>query len=211
LLLGAVCLGQAADQKYDATITFCNGQKNTVQDFRIVYAWREMPATSEGLTPYKLQTRGEQGLWVVNRDKATPAFKLIPFSDLDSIEFDSDIKQLGYSTLYQFRIQQVRLQRLHEKPITLTDGVLGDATPILWPCHARAKFPEDLGDKRIDRVTVSLQGKTKIEGADSEYLFVFPTSLTEANESLLKKTRDSFPQKIQIVGADGTRTAQAEK
>lgn len=213
LFLGMVHCALAAEEGVEATITFCDGQKTVVRDFRVVYSWREMPANAEGLTPYKNQTRAEAGLWVPNRDQAVPAFKLIPFGELDSIEFESAIQQLADSLIYQFRVQRIRLKRLDGKQSTLSSEVIGGNGPILWPRSAKASFPEDLGDKRVDRVTVSLEGKTKLDGGPGEYLFVLPTSLTEANESVLKKMRGSFPKKIQFVHGTPApaRTAHSER
>src|SRR5262245_60205024 len=100
LLLAVLVIGETAvqnataEEKYDATITFCGGQKTNVKDFRIVYSWREMPARSEGLTPYESRAKAERGVWVANRVQGKPGFQLIPFSEIESIEFDSAIEQL---------------------------------------------------------------------------------------------------------------------
>jgi hypothetical protein len=80
----------------------------------------------------------------------------------------------------------------------------------LWPQSARFEFPQGLGNKRIDRINVMLQGKTKIEGHDSEFVFVLPKPSTTANQTVLKKQRDTFPQRIQFShAATAPKTASA--
>src|SRR5689334_24838252 len=107
LCFAAILRASADEARYDATITFCGGQKTTVKDFRVVYSWREMPARSEGLTPYESRAKAERGVWVASLVQGKPGFQLIPFSEIEAIEFDSDIQQLGVSEIYQFQIRHV--------------------------------------------------------------------------------------------------------
>jgi hypothetical protein len=208
LLVGMRTASFAAEEKFDAIITFCGGQTTSVRDLRVVYAWREMPANVEGLVPCKERSRTEQGVWVVGGNSSQPALQLVPFEELDSIEFESDVQQLGLSLVHQFRVSQVWFKKLDGRRVSHSDELLAPDKPILWPSHARLSFPDDAANKRLDRIIVSLQALTKIEGQDSPYVFAFPTDSATGIQSVLKKQRDAFPRLIRFVRsgpADQTR------
>jgi hypothetical protein len=201
----------AQETASEATIHFCDGGKTLVRNLRVAYSWREMPAGAEGLTEYQIKTRAIPGIWVSDPKSPRPGFQLVPFAKLEAIEFESEVKQLGVSETHEFRVQRIVLLRLDGTKAVLSKELLGDDHPVLWPQSLRFRFPEALGDKRMDRITVQLQGKTKLEGVESEYVFVMPKPVTTANQTVLKKQRDAFPKRIQFSHAGAvSKTATAK-
>jgi hypothetical protein len=209
--LCAVALaGRAEPEPFHAMITTHGGQKSSVRDIRVVYSWREMPADREGLVPYKLRDKIEQGLWVAEGPDGTTGFRLIPFGELDAIEFQTSLVQLGVSETYDFRIEQIVLHRTDGTREQFGKELLDSGHPVLWPGNPKRKFPEDLGGQRADRISVMLHARSRIEGEDSRYLFVFPRPVTTAFHSTVRKQRDAFPQWIHLSRSDAApQTARA--
>ena len=138
------------------------------------------------------------------------SFQLIPFEELDAIEFESELKQLGVSETYEFRVRSVVLHRRDGTTLALSKEILSEEHPILWPQSSRAKFPEGTGSRRVDRMTVMLQARTRVGSEASEFVFVMPRPVTTANQAVLRKQRDAFPQRIQFASPATPRTASAK-
>ena len=188
-----------AEDRFDATITLFGGQKTTVENLRLVYSWREMAADAEGLTPYQPRTRFEQCVWVADDVvDGKPGFVPISFRDIDAIKFECEIRQLGVSEVYEFHVGQVTLLRFDGNHRILAKDALHDSYPVLWPLSPGIRFPENAGNKKLDRITTSLRGRTKIEGIDSEYVLVFPPPSSTSTQAAVRRQRAVFPQRIEF-------------
>jgi hypothetical protein len=153
----------------------------------------------------------EQGILISGGSSDQPRFQVVSFRDLDSIDFDCDIQQLGESLEHQFRVQRISLKRLDGGRIAYSSELLARGHPVFWPQHPTLKFPDNADTQRIDRRTIRLRGVTKIEGQDSEFVFVFPAPSSIAIRSVVRKQLDAFPRTIRFAHAQSAGLDSAQR
>jgi hypothetical protein len=198
LLCIATCASRGAEPKFNATITFFGGHKTVVEDLRVVYAWREMPSNAVGLTAYHPRSKVEQGVWLVQTQGGGAQLELVPFERIKSIQFEAVIQQLGVSETYQLRVGQVWLLTREGSRVDCGDSLLPDGLPLMWPRTRKVSFPAVSKDVEVSQPEVSLRGRSKIEGQDSEFVFVFPTPLQESIRTVLERKRNGLPHRIEL-------------
>lgn len=186
-----------AEPKFDATVITFGGAQTLVQDAQIVYAWREMPTETRGLTTYQLGSLVERGLWAL-KPQARATWELVSLDSIAAIEFETEIRRVGQTHLHEFFVRRVWLHEHGGKKTEISKGLLAASEPVLWPSQFSPSFPPGSDGKRIDKRSVSVRGRTRLDGADAEFVLLFPPPSDSAIRSVLEKKNDLFPRRIEF-------------
>lgn len=193
----ALALACVAEPKFDATVITFGQAQTLVLDAQIVYAWREMPAETRGLTMYQLGSLVERGLWAL-KPQPRPTWELVPLDSIAALEFETEIRPIGQSHLHEFLVRRVWLFDPDGKKTDISKGLLAASQPVLWPSQSSSAFPPGSDGKQIDKRSVSVRGRTRLDGTDAEFVLLFPPPSDSAIRSVLEKKRDHFPRRIEF-------------